>query len=123
MNEMIELAKHQSNLPAAATQAKVVKYRTGTDQPKLIFAGPAQFGRELINGFSVTGQLIVAEPIKACATSENAKEFWGKIVLVERGDCMFVGKFLKILITLYLVYFYFFDLTSFIKIWYDIFQK
>ena len=93
MNEMIELAKHQSNLPAAATQAKVVKYRTGTDQPKLIFGGPAQFGRELINGFSVTGQLIVAEPIKACATSENAKEFWGKIVLVERGDCMFVGKF------------------------------
>ena len=53
---------------------------------------PAQFGRELLNGFSVSGQLIVAEPIKACSISENAKEFWGKIVLVERGDCMFVGK-------------------------------
>jgi len=89
MQEMIELSKHQSNLPA--TQAKVVKYDLGTTT-QMIFAGPAQFGRELLNGFSVSGQLIVAEPIKACSISENAKEFWGKIVLVERGDCMFVEK-------------------------------
>merc|ERR1719273_1155932 len=89
MQEMIELSKHQSDLPA--TQAKVVKYDLGTTT-QMIFAGPAQFGRELLNGFSVSGQLIVAEPIKACSISENAKEFWGKIVLVERGDCMFVEK-------------------------------
>ena len=91
MQEMIELSKHQSTLPA--TQAKAVKYNIGNKDSKLVFTGPAQFGRELVNGFSVSGQIIVAEPIKACSTPENAKEFWGKIVIVERGDCMFVGEF------------------------------
>ena len=36
MQEMIELSKHQSNLPA--TQAKVVKYDLGTTT-QMIFAG------------------------------------------------------------------------------------
>jgi len=88
MQEMIELSKHQTTLPA--TQAKVVRYGIGKNA-KMIFAGPAQFGKELSDGFSVRGQLVVADPIKACSTPANAKEFWAKIVLVERGDCMFVG--------------------------------
>lgn len=90
MQEMIELSKQQSNLPT--TEAKAVRYSVG-QETKTIFAGPAQFGRQLGKGFSVSGQLVAAEPNKACAVPDNAKDFWGKIVIVERGDCMFVGNF------------------------------
>ena len=89
MQEMIELSKQQNNLPV--TEAKAVKYSFNGDE-KVIYAGPAQFGRTLGKGFSVKGQLVVSDPFKACASPENAKDFWGKIVIVERGDCMFVGK-------------------------------
>lgn len=91
MQEMIELSKQQTNLPV--TEAKAVRYSIeGAAESKVVYAGPAQFGRELGKGFSVSGQLVVADPIKACTAPNNAKEFWGKIVIVERGDCMFVGK-------------------------------
>lgn len=90
MQEMIELSKQQTNLPL--TEAKAVRYSIEGSDSKVIYAGPAQFGRELGKGFSVSGQLVVAEPIKACAAPNNAKDFWGKIVIVERGDCMFVGR-------------------------------
>jgi len=97
MQEMIELSKQQTNLPA--TEAKAVRYKLigGPDEDvldvsKTIFAGPAQFGRELGKGFSVSGPLILSEPIEACRTPDNAKEFWGAIVIVRRGDCMFVEK-------------------------------
>merc|ERR1719189_2197545 len=97
MQEMIELSKQQTNLPA--TEAKAVRYKLiggpeedVLDVSKTIFAGPAQFGRELGKGFSVSGPLILAEPIEACRTPDNAKEFWGAIVIVRRGDCMFVEK-------------------------------
>ena len=90
MQEMIELSKQQTNLPA--TEAKAIRYHHGSSaSSKLIFAGPAQFGRQLAKGFSVSGHLIKADPIKACSAPDNAKYFWGNIVLVERGDCMFVG--------------------------------
>ena len=87
MQEMIELSKQQTNLPA--TEAKAVRYKLigGPDEDvldvsKTIFAGPAQFGRELGKGFSVSGPLILSEPIEACRTPDNAKEFWGAIVIV-----------------------------------------
>ena len=54
--------------------------------------GPAQFGREITDGFKLTEEIVVADPIKSCAAANNGNEFWGKIVLVERGDCMFVEK-------------------------------
>ena len=91
MQEMIELSKQQTNLPA--TEAKAVRYKLSgeADSTKTIFAGPAQFGRELGKGFSVSGPLVLAEPIEACRIPDNAKDFWGAIVIVRRGDCMFVG--------------------------------
>lgn len=89
MQEMIELSKQQTNLPE--TPAKLISYVIA-DQEKVLFAGPAQFGRELVNGFSVTGKVVIGNPIKGCSAATNAQEFWGKIVLVERGDCMFVEK-------------------------------
>ena len=54
--------------------------------------GLAQFGREITDGFKLTEEIVVADPIKSCAAANNGNEFWGKIVLVERGDCMFVEK-------------------------------
>ena len=52
-----------------------------------------QFGREISEGFSLTGEVVVADPIKSCEAAANGQNLWGKIVLVERGDCMFVGEF------------------------------
>ena len=97
MQEMIDLSKHQNNLPS--TQAKVVRFRLGAGEDwQQIIAGPAQFGRELSQGFSVTAQAVLSDPIAACEVPDNAKDFWGKIVIVERGECMFIGKsiFLKV---------------------------
>ena len=91
MQEMIDLSKQQSNLPT--TQAKLVRFRYGSQENwQEITAGPAQFGRELTQGFSVRSQLVLAEPFTSCDMPDNAKDFWGKIVMVERGECMFIGK-------------------------------
>ncbi len=36
--------------------------------------------------------MVIADPITSCKALNNGKSFWGNIVIVERGDCMFVGK-------------------------------
>lgn len=59
---------------------------------KTLPAGPAQFGLQLKDGIIVDGKLAIAKPYKACGTLENAAEVKGKIVLLERGDCLFVDK-------------------------------
>ena len=90
MQEMIDLSKQQSNLPS--TQAKVVKFTMNGKDWQQIIAGPAQFGRDLSQGQSVAALAILSDPISACEMPDNAKDFWNKIVIVERGDCMFIGK-------------------------------
>ena len=40
----------------------------------------------------VTSKVVISDPITSCKTLNNGQAFWGNIVLVERGDCMFVGK-------------------------------
>lgn len=37
-------------------------------------------------------EVAVAEPFRACEALINAAELVNKIVIVERGDCMFVDK-------------------------------
>ena len=37
-------------------------------------------------------EVAVAEPFRACEPLINAAELVNKIVIVERGDCMFVDK-------------------------------
>ena len=51
MQEMIELSKQQSN--QQDTPPKIVSFEVDRLNKKLLFAGPAQFGRQLTNGFSV----------------------------------------------------------------------
>ena len=57
-----------------------------------LLAGPAQFGLQLKDDVTVEGSLVIASPYRACDTLDNAEEVRGKIVLVERGDCMFIDK-------------------------------
>ena len=38
------------------------------------------------------GELVKASPFRTCSFLHNAARVKGKVVLVERGDCMFVEK-------------------------------
>ena len=89
MQEMVELSKTQP--PPIETPPKAVSFKH-LEKEHSLPAGPAQFGRSLTDGFTVTGEVVLAEPKRACKAVKNGIEFWGKIVIVERGDCMFVGK-------------------------------
>lgn len=40
----------------------------------------------------VSGMLAIARPFRACKEIENVLELSGHIVILERGDCMFVDK-------------------------------
>ena len=91
MQEMIELSRQQSQSPAKESVPKRLAFKHNNVLTALS-AGPAQFGREIVGDFSVEGDIVVADPIKACESVSNGNEFWGKIVVVERGSCMFVGK-------------------------------
>ena len=89
MQEMVELSKNQP--PPIETPPKIVAFNHAGKNHRLP-AGPAQFGRSLTEGFSVSGEVVLADPRQACKSITNGIDFWGKIVIVERGDCMFVGK-------------------------------
>jgi len=95
MQEMIELSKQQA---ATSTESppKLVTYTSQLADKKVrrqLQAGPAQFGKELSHGFKVEGKAVMANHIKACSGSlQNGESMWGNIVVVERGDCMFVEK-------------------------------
>lgn len=90
MQEMIDLSKQQPQVPE--TPLKLVKFDQGGGKTTYLMAGPAQFGEQLEAGVSVTGKVVVSDPSQACATPLNGQTFFGKIVIVERGDCMFIGK-------------------------------
>ncbi len=40
----------------------------------------------------VNGKVVIADPKHACTPPKNGAAFWGRIVIVERGECMFIGK-------------------------------
>ncbi|XP_040574557.1 ER degradation-enhancing alpha-mannosidase-like protein 3 [Lepeophtheirus salmonis] len=89
MQEIIEISKTS----ITDVQPRVVTfYNNEEKRMEKIYAGPAQFGKELSNGYKAKGKAVVASPYKACGDLENGKEFWGKIGIVERGDCMFIEK-------------------------------
>ena len=90
MQEMIDLSKQQPQVPE--TPLKLVKFDQGGGKTTYLMAGPAQFGEQLEAGVAVTGKVVVSDPRHACATPLNGQTFFGKIVIVERGDCMFIGK-------------------------------
>ena len=59
----------------------------------IVFAGPSAFGPDLDEEFYLTeASLFHADPPEACDTINNADEVKGKIVLMQRGGCMFIDK-------------------------------
>ncbi|XP_041049029.1 ER degradation-enhancing alpha-mannosidase-like protein 3 isoform X1 [Carcharodon carcharias] len=59
----------------------------------VLAAGPAHFGMDLSKQeHGVKGTLIKAIPYTACLDVANSDEVQGKIVLAQRGDCMFAIK-------------------------------
>lgn len=56
-------------------------------------AGPSHFTPELVDDEFVEGEIIMAEPLKACEeTLKNEEQVRGKILVAERGECTFVSK-------------------------------
>ncbi|XP_076298410.1 ER degradation enhancer, mannosidase alpha-like 2 [Lasioglossum baleicum] len=93
MQEMVEISKMQSqqaeNKPQAVT---FIKPNTNPPQKVTLFAGPAHFGLELQGLNKVTGKVIFTHPPAACTDLLNADNLAGKIVIMFRGNCMFIEK-------------------------------
>jgi len=90
MQEMIEIARHNTTPESPPKQVSF----TDLDGASVVLqAGPAQFGPTLGGQVRVSGEIVIANDIKACANSQqNGESMKDKIVLVERGECMFIEK-------------------------------
>ena len=89
MQEMIELSK--TSTAGSDSPPKQISFTAG-GRKFALQAGPAQFGPALTDS-PVTAGLVMASHVRACGGSlQNGDSMWGKIVIVERGDCMFVEK-------------------------------
>ncbi|XP_025112194.1 ER degradation-enhancing alpha-mannosidase-like protein 3 isoform X2 [Pomacea canaliculata] len=91
MQEMIELSKHQQS-DAQHDPMYIIINIPGLKEKHVLRAGPAQFGYDLKTQKPIKGMVAIARPYRACREIENSHELTGHIVLIERGDCMFVDK-------------------------------
>lgn len=104
MTEMLELSKQQNfqlksnSLNDDYKPMSVVLMSEPHNGTKIYLAGPAQFGRELRSSLGLFGQLILAEPLEACKDIPYPRRlhYFGKIVVVKRGECMFIDKARKL---------------------------
>lgn len=95
MEEMIELAKQQNQ---QEQQVRSVSFTLPSTKMRMVLqAGPAQFGKDLGKAANeVRAPLTLLDPIRGCGELRNGHELRGKIVIMERGECMFVEKARKI---------------------------
>lgn len=98
MQEMVELSKIQSQQPDALPQSVsfMARDKNGAEKKVVIRAGPSHFGPEMKNNEHIKSSVIFAQPFRVCNELTNAEKIKGKIVIMERGDCMFVEKARKI---------------------------
>lgn len=90
MQEMTELSRVQAQQPEKHPR---VVYYVGENQEQIVLnAGPAQFGMDLNGSIKITGNPVLADPIRGCQPLVNADDIKGKIGIIERGDCMFIDK-------------------------------
>ncbi|XP_044732219.1 ER degradation-enhancing alpha-mannosidase-like protein 3 [Chrysoperla carnea] len=89
MQEMLQLSRAQADQPEASPQG--VHFKFG-DFKVVLSAGPSHFGPELRGQQQVVGQVVLAQPFRACDSLNDSIEVKNKIVVMERGDCMFVNK-------------------------------
>jgi mannosidase alpha-like ER degradation enhancer 3 len=76
--------------------AKSVSFDDQDGQKMSLYAGAANFGLPLNLGQKVVARIAIANPVKGCETLINPGVVKAKIVLVERGDCMFIEKARKL---------------------------
>lgn len=106
MQEMVELSKLQTQQPDVLWRAVsfMMRDNAGVERKMVLRASPSDFGPELHHGGGddddddqqISGQVVFAQPFRVCSDLENADKMKGKIVIMERGDCMFVEKARKI---------------------------
>lgn len=98
MQEMVELSKVQSQQPDALPQAVsfIMRDSSGIERKMVVRAGPSHFGPELQGDQRVSGPVVFALPFRVCSELLNSDRVKGRIVIMERGDCMFVEKARKI---------------------------
>ncbi|KAL7292134.1 hypothetical protein TKK_0014209 [Trichogramma kaykai] len=94
MQEMVELSKTQAQ--QLETVPMLVTYvKPGTQQKVSLMAGPAHFGPDLKNQV-LSAKVVLANPSLGCEDIGNAEDVKGAIVVVDRGNCMFIDKARKI---------------------------
>ncbi|MCV2885395.1 S8 family serine peptidase [Aestuariibacter sp. AA17] len=73
---------------------------TSREPLEIVAATEGAVTKPLVEHGDVSGELVIAQPLRACKASDdapvepldNATELAGKIALIERGDCAFVHK-------------------------------
>ena len=59
----------------------------------MLNAGPAQFGVDLSKTeMGVSAEVVLAEPFNGCTALSNRDLADHRIVVMERGECMFIDK-------------------------------
>ncbi|KAM7352672.1 ER degradation enhancer, mannosidase alpha-like 2 isoform 1-T3 [Cochliomyia hominivorax] len=93
MQEMLELTKLQSMNQLAQLQAVAYTVDDKSTEWTALMAGPSHFTPELVDDEFVEGEIIMADPFKACEDNlKNVEQVRGKILVAERGECTFVSK-------------------------------
>ncbi len=94
MQEMVEISRSTSSQPDNPPRIVAFQSRKpdGTLSDTVLKAGPAQFGLELKDDVKVTAGLVIGQPFRMCVDPVNDAQMRNKIVIIQRGDCMFVEK-------------------------------
>lgn len=94
MQEMIELAKRRSDEAAVQEIPRVVQLMSAPYNGNVVLdACPARFGLDLSRGdVGISAEVNIGEPFKGCSALTNADDLKHRIVVLERGDCMFIDK-------------------------------
>lgn len=94
MQEMVEISRSASSQPD--NPPRIVSFQAqqvdGTIRDVVLKAGPAQFGLDLKDDVKVVARLAIGKPFRMCRDPVNEEELRQKIVIIQRGDCMFVEK-------------------------------
>lgn len=98
MQEMISLSKQQAapEEPRLRTVSFTLPSSVDANQVNIsLLGGPAQFGIDIATlERPIEGFIVRADPIDACVLEniQNRRQFGGRIVLAQRGNCMFIEK-------------------------------
>lgn len=94
MQEMVEISRSASSQPD--NPPRIVSFQSqradGIVREVVLKAGPAQFGLDLKDDVKVTASLVIGMPFRMCKDPVDEGELKHKIVIIQRGDCMFVEK-------------------------------